>query len=167
MWPSQLNTMDKRLGSSRFKSLECRSRLAVVGCRTLIYPTPRGGMTIPEPQGGKGTWERWHDPQTTCTGWRNGNLSKGERISRKILVDPWQPRSGASENDRRKGVASKPKLLSPHREPPLLSLSNRKGPLQMKNSWKCCATRSKPPSSQLKISALCSWRPFSAAGQWQ
>lgn len=63
---------------------------------------------IPEPQGGKGTWERWHDLQTTCTGWGNGNLSKGERISRKILVDPWQSRSGAGENDRRKGAASKP-----------------------------------------------------------
>lgn len=126
VWPFQLSTMDKRLGSSRFKSLDCGSPLAVVGFRTLIYPTPSGGMTmqplIPEPQGGKGTWERWRDPQTTCTGWGNGSLSKGERIRRKIQVDPWQSRSGASENAGRKGAAPAPKLLSPCRGNHLCSL---------------------------------------------
>lgn len=119
-WPFQLSTTDKRLGSSRFKSLDCGgSPLAVVGCRTLIYPTPSGTMTmqplIPEPQGGKGTWERGRAPQTPCTGWGNGNLEKGGENRRKIQVDPWRSGSGASGNDRRKGAAPKPKLLSPPR----------------------------------------------------
>lgn len=119
-WPFQLSTTDKRLGSSRFKSLDCGgSPLAVVGCRTLIDPTPSGTMTmqplIPEPQGGKGTWERGSDPQTPCTGWGNGNLEKGGENRRKIQVDPWRSGSGASGNDRRKGAAPKPKLLSPPR----------------------------------------------------
>lgn len=98
-WPFQLSTTDKKLGSSRFKSLDCGgSPLAVVGCRTLIDPTPSGTMTmqplIPEPQRGKGTWERGRDPQTPCTGWGNGNLrerwrEQEENTSRSLAIQEW------------------------------------------------------------------------------